>query len=212
MGNFNNEKKHHYIYKTTNKINEKFYIGIHSTNNLNDGYLGSGYKLKRSINKYGKENFKIEYLEFFNTRTDLVNKEKEIVNEDLLKDTMCMNLVFGGNGGHVSPEGVKNGGKYSGNLHSIRIKTDDEYRKHHTERFVNIVKKCWEEGKYKNRPDWTGKKHKVESKEKIGLASSLKQKGEGNSQFGTCWITNGTENKKIKKTDKLPKGWSYGRR
>jgi hypothetical protein len=37
-------------------------------------------------------------------------------------------------------------------------------------------------------------------------------KGESNSQFGTCWITNGTENKKIKKTEKLPKGWEFGRK
>ena len=59
------EKKFHFIYKITNTKNGKYYIGMHSTDNLNDGYLGSGIRLRRSIRRNGIENFKIEYLEFF---------------------------------------------------------------------------------------------------------------------------------------------------
>ena len=58
---------------------------------------------------------------------------------------------------------------------------------------------------------WVGKKHKEESKKKIGESNSLKQKGNLNSQFGTCWITNGCENKKIKKIEIVPDGWKLGR-
>jgi hypothetical protein len=39
------EYKYHIIYKTTNLINGKIYVGMHSTDNLNDGYLGSGWIL-----------------------------------------------------------------------------------------------------------------------------------------------------------------------
>jgi hypothetical protein len=39
-----------------------------------------------------------------------------------------------------------------------------------------------------------------------------KQKGEKNSQYNTMWITNGTENKKIKKEDFIPEGWERGRK
>ena len=67
MSNSKSARKYHFIYKTTNLINGKYYIGMHSTNKLNDGYLGSGKKLRRSINKYGVENFKCEILEFLTT-------------------------------------------------------------------------------------------------------------------------------------------------
>jgi len=36
--------------------------------------------------------------------------------------------------------------------------------------------------------------------------------GVKNSQFGTCWITNGKENKKIKKENIIPNGWKLGRK
>jgi hypothetical protein len=45
----------HYIYKITNLINNKIYIGKHSSKNMNkDNYIGSGYLLLKAIKKYGK--------------------------------------------------------------------------------------------------------------------------------------------------------------
>lgn len=64
-------KKYHFIYKTTNNLNGKYYIGMHSTNNLDDGYLGSGRRLRYSLNKYGNENHTREILEFKNSRDEL---------------------------------------------------------------------------------------------------------------------------------------------
>ena len=49
------------IYKTTNLINGKIYIGKDSNNNPD--YYGSGTALKKAISKYGKENFKKETLD-----------------------------------------------------------------------------------------------------------------------------------------------------
>lgn len=56
-----------------------------------------------------------------------------------------------------------------------------------------------------------GKTHREETKRMIGSANSAKQRGENNSQYGTVWITNGSDNKKIKKNDDIPNGWYKGR-
>ena len=58
-------------------------------------------------------------------------------------------------------------------------------------------------------PDWTGKTHSEETKKLIGMKNSISQSGSRNSQFGTMWITNGMENKKINKED-LDKWVSLG--
>lgn len=99
MANKNAEKKFHYLYKTTNLLNNKYYYGMHSTNKLDDGYLGSGTYLNRSIKKYGKENFKKEIISYYNSREELVNAEIELITESVVSKKSCMNLKPGGLGG-----------------------------------------------------------------------------------------------------------------
>ena len=74
------EKKYHFIYKTTNILTKRYYYGMHSSNNLDDGYLGSGKRLRYSVRKYGKENHEREIVEFCKTRKELKDREREIVN------------------------------------------------------------------------------------------------------------------------------------
>jgi len=56
------DKEYSFIYKTTNLVNGKIYVGQHSTDKLNDRYLGSGDILKQAIKKHGRKNFKREIL------------------------------------------------------------------------------------------------------------------------------------------------------
>jgi hypothetical protein len=65
--------------------------------------------------------------------------------------------------------------------------------------------------KKRNKKSFLNKKHTDETKEKMSQSAKGKGQGEKNSQFGTYWITNGVENKKIKKTDTIPLGWYKGR-
>jgi len=67
------------VYKTTNLINGKIYVGQDSKNNPE--YLGSGTIIKRAIKKYGKENFKKDILEICMTKDELDDKEKYWIKE-----------------------------------------------------------------------------------------------------------------------------------
>ena len=87
------------IYKTTNLINGKYYIGKHQTENLDDGYLGSGVALKKAIKKYGKENFNREIICFCENDEEMDNKEIEIVDSSIVEDPNSYNLGLGGEGG-----------------------------------------------------------------------------------------------------------------
>ena len=93
------QKKYHFIYKTTNKITERFYVGLHSTDTLEDSYLGSGKIIKNSINKYGRENHRREIICFCNNRQKLLIEERKIVNHSFLKNPLVMNLSVGGTDG-----------------------------------------------------------------------------------------------------------------
>lgn len=93
---YTNPKKYHFIYKTTCLITKRYYLGMHSTDNLNDGYIGSGTIISRSIKKYGKENHSIEILEHLFDRISLKKREYELITEEIINDPMCMNLALGG--------------------------------------------------------------------------------------------------------------------
>ena len=105
------------VYKTTNIINGKFYIGKHKTKNLNDNYMGSGKLLKQAIEKYGKQNFVKEILFIFDNQEDMNDKEKELVV--LTEDSY--NLCKGGNGGYdyINSSGIM---KFKGKKHSDETK------------------------------------------------------------------------------------------
>ena len=89
---------YYYLYKITNTINDNIYIGVHSTNNLNDGYFGSGKILMLAVKKYGKTIFKKEILEFFNSAEDMFNAERNIVNEEFVNRSDTYNIKEGGLG------------------------------------------------------------------------------------------------------------------
>ena len=95
-----------YIYKitcTAGSFKNKFYFGQHTTNNLDDGYKGSGVKLRSYYKKHPNDYIK-EIISFHNTDEELNKAEYEIIHP-WLNNKMCLNLMEGGgNNGKPSEE------------------------------------------------------------------------------------------------------------
>jgi len=206
------------IYKITNNVNGKYYIGKHQTKNLNDGYMGSGKLLKRAINKYGIENFSKEVLHIFDTESEMNHKEKELVT--VSEETYNLNEGGHGGFGFINSNGFNNG-RRSIESEKKRLKKISTAMKRYysTEIGKDKIKELSVKAHKKLKelyPEgiWKGKKHSEKTKKIIGDKNSVHQQGSGNSQYGTCWITNGTENKKIKKEELdnyLSLGYNKGR-
>lgn len=95
-----NKKRYHTVYQTTNLVNNKIYIGAHSTDDLTDEYFGSGTSINHAIEKYGRSSFKKDILYVFETPEKMFSKEKEIVTPEFLKRPDVYNIVEGGYGGY----------------------------------------------------------------------------------------------------------------
>lgn len=90
---------YHIVYKITNLINGKIYVGCHSTDILDDGYLGSGKTLRKAYQKYGLMNFKREILSIHPTDQEMFAEEARLVNQEFLSRPDTYNIRLGGFGG-----------------------------------------------------------------------------------------------------------------
>lgn len=101
MPSFNIKLETYYVYKTTNLVNNKYYIGVHksSVKDLKKQYLGSGNLIRSAIKKYGRENFEIEILYTYNNSKEAFLKESELVTSVQVEDENCYNIKVGGLGG-----------------------------------------------------------------------------------------------------------------
>jgi len=91
-------KKHNIVYEITNNINNKVYRGVHSTNDIEDDYMGSSKPLNNSMLKHGKENFSRKILFDFDTKEEAYLKEAELVDEKFVKRSDTYNVCLGGKG------------------------------------------------------------------------------------------------------------------
>lgn len=91
--------KYHIVYRTHNLVNGKEYTGKHSTNDLSDGYYGSGRLLKKAVAKYGLENFAVEILSIHETSDAAYLEEARIVDEEYIEREDTYNERLGGEGG-----------------------------------------------------------------------------------------------------------------
>lgn len=127
----------HFIYKTTNEINGKIYVGKRSSNTLDEGYLGSGKLLKLAFRKHGRQNFRREILQFCNSEEEAYLAEGLIVNQDFIAREDTYNLKCGGEGGlrgfHHSEESKEKSRKSNSGL-----KRSKKFRDKMTGRVISV--------------------------------------------------------------------------
>ena len=221
------------IYKITNLINNKIYVGKHKTNNVNDNYMGSGTLLKKAIEKYGIENFKKEILFECKSEEEMTNLEIKIVNEDFVNRKDTYNITLGGIGSwyranslhfngnnqfirNKSPKEIENMRKIAvAHCKETKLKRskNEEYVKQCRENMSKGLKKAWT---IKKHP-WIGRKHSLETRIKMSNTSKKIRIGENNPNYGKMWIYNLDLkiSKSIKKEELdlyLNQGWFKGRK
>lgn len=176
----------HYVYKITNNINSKFYIGKHTHNiKVIDKYYGGGNLIHKAIKKYGKQNFKKEIIAYYKTSNCALIGESQILTYDVVKDINCYNLKPGGEGGSVRGRKMSNESITKRTMAQRGLKRSDEFRiqlgnrrrgSKHTEL---SLKKMSAAQSGKNNANY-GKPRTEETKQKI----SNSQKGENGYWHG----------------------------
>lgn len=209
--------KQHYIYITTNLINEKKYIGKHF-GELNDSYIGSGKKLKEDIFIYGKENFKKEILYISNSDEENCEKEKQFIKAfSAIKNDNFYNIHEGGNGGNTMAGWSEKDKKNYSKKMSLKFsgKNNPRYGIHLTEETKNKIRqnrdtKYMKTEEYKktmskaisgDKNGMYGKHHTEESKKKMSENSKGKTSGNKNGMYGKS-NENAINGKKVYMYDK----------
>ncbi|MFH1421333.1 MAG: GIY-YIG nuclease family protein [Planctomycetota bacterium] len=90
--------KYKFVYRTVNTINNKEYIGVHVTDDLNDGYLGSGKLLIKDVKEYGRSHFSMTPIKFFDTEKEAYLYEGKLVNKEYTGSDNTYNIIAGGTG------------------------------------------------------------------------------------------------------------------
>lgn len=118
---------HHFTYKTTHVPTGRIYYGVHSTDDPDDGYLGSGYQLLLAIKKYGRQEFVREIIAFHPDAASAFAHEAELITYDLLESDQCFNIAPGGDGGLIRWDKTvyhfvhENGSEFHGTRKDFRV-------------------------------------------------------------------------------------------
>jgi len=153
------------IYKTTNLVNGKIYVGQSKYNNPR--YYGSGKRLALAIDKYGIENFKREIIEECNTQDELNEREKYWIKELNCRDrSIGYNITAGGDGGPGGPN-------FKGRKHTAETKkkmSEGQKKFWQSEKGKEVLKNRWDVSPLKGK--------KLSESTKLNLSQKAKERCE----------------------------------
>jgi group I intron endonuclease len=176
------------IYKWTNKVNGKIYIGQttmtmsqriscykRDVKNLRENKFTAKHPIVFALKKYGFENFVCEVIDTATSSDELNAKEKYWIKKLGSRDSdIGYNLLPGGD--RMSGENHPNYGKILSEEHKKKLSLIQKGKKL-TKEHVRNIKKSWEQTKWKRsgKYAWSyGRKHSKETKEKL-RASTIRQ-------------------------------------
>lgn len=208
------------VYRTTNLVNGKYYIGKHKCQSPNDGYLGSGTLLKQAIKKHGRGSFRREILHQCDTEEQAYQLEQQIVTESLMNDPQCYNMRTGGDGGFTRtlPPGTHDGANNPmyGRQHSeetkelIRQKALGRKHSEETKRLLGDlsrghVKTEAERAKRRAALKKYAQNRSPEHNAKLAAANRAR------AHIKRKWYHDGTEERLFEVAKPIPEGWTAGR-
>lgn len=179
-----------YVYKVTNIVNNKIYIGQHCSSTFDESYYGSGSYFIRALNKYGKENFKREIIEQCDDFETLNNRE-----EYWIQYYLDLGYVFGKSIYNLKKTAI------GGDTYTF---VPEEHRAQHKMRLSKTI---------------TGRSQLEETRKKISESNRGKKKSENQitkmiiseKASKKHWYTNGIDNKLISEGDPIPDNYYAGR-
>lgn len=166
------------VYKTTCVITNRFYIGLHSTDDLDDKYLGSGKRLRRSVLKHGVDNHVREIIFMGASREEASDYEKAILTEEFRSNPNCLNCGPGGLGASDRPATSEETSKKLSAASKKYVRTKEWYEKIVATRKAGVGYGKSEEEREKIRKALTGKTLSEEHKKKISAGGTGQKRSE----------------------------------
>ena len=169
----------HYTYMVTNNINGKVYVGSHSWDGegLDPNYYGSGTAIKRAVKKYGKENFQVEVLYYYDTVEECRKDEERILTEYNVRDCPhsynLKNSAIGMTSEDVRGENNPNYGKHFSEEHRQKMSKARKGRR--GKDAPNYGKHLSKETKKKLSESLKGRKFSEEHRQKIAQSMNYRK-------------------------------------